>query len=85
MRKHVVEGVVVFRRARPNTSPDADCCRQQCGEAGHIKGRSLMLHSEDGSALAVFEQSVENFIQTRVLGNNGNEGKQVRVTVEVLD
>lgn len=78
-KRHEVEGVVVFQRDPPEHGPGSELCHAQCGPNGHIKGRSLRLNTNN------FVRSAEDFIRERVLTDNRNEGRRVRVIVEVLD
>lgn len=83
MSRYEVEGKVVFDREAPTMAGES--CRQQCGSAGHIKRRSLVLDSAGADLRSAFVRSPADFIHERVLKDNGNEGRRVRITVEVLD
>lgn len=85
MSKHEIEGVVVFDRAAPASGPGSEMCHAKCGPGGHIKGRALQLNGAARDPRGSFIRSPEDFILDRVLSDNHNEGRRVRVTVEVLD
>lgn len=87
MSRHCIEGAVVFRRASPDGEySNSTFCREQCGPKGHIEKRLLVLDQSAGLPVhSALERTLEAFLSDRVLKNNDNDGKRVRIIVEVLD
>jgi hypothetical protein len=84
MFTYVVEGTVRFTRD-PGAHPAGDLCRAQCGPGGHIVSRKVEVKERPLRYRQGPIRCAEAFLHDRVLDDNGNEGRRVRITIEVLD
>lgn len=82
--RHTIEGVVTLQRSsslRP--VPASQRCRC-CPGGDHIFSRHVKWDAYDTERPAHFGNSANVFVDSKVTDYNANEGKRVRLTVEVL-
>ncbi|MET3371975.1 hypothetical protein ABIC89_001016 [Variovorax boronicumulans] len=77
---HVIEGVVKFMRSEPD-GQQCTCCPEG---GGHIFGRYIEWGAFDTRRPKHFGNDARVFVDSRITDFNDNEGRRVRLTVELL-
>ena len=77
-----IEGVVHFNREADPSKQVCICCP---AGGGHIFGRGVNWDQWETGLPLHFGNGPNELVHSKICGKNANEGRRVRVTVEVLD
>jgi len=78
--KHAIEGTVTFMRSDPEGQVCV-CCPKG---GGHIFSRGIKWDAYETRRPEHFGSSANVFVDSRITDYNANEGRRVRLTVELL-